>query len=122
VAFRDGRLLDVTGTVRYEIIGKGVRCPLQLNHSISRREAGPRGDYKKAIALLERASELAPEWPYPVYDRAYTHLLLNDFDAARTYYRRTLELSPRGFWTAITALAWIIHDFTGEKRKGALKD
>jgi hypothetical protein len=36
------------------------------------RQAGGAGDYKKAITLLERASSLAPAWPYPVYDAAFT--------------------------------------------------
>jgi tetratricopeptide (TPR) repeat protein len=114
VAFRDGKLLDVTGTVRYEIIGKGAVPAAAESLHQQAREAGGRGDYKKAIALLERASELAPEWPYPVYDRAYTHLLMNDFDVARTYYRRTLELSPRGFFTAITALDTLTREQNGE--------
>jgi len=114
VAFRDGKLLDVTGNVRYEIIGtRAVPAAAELLHQQA-REAGGHGDYKKAIALLERAAELAPEWPYPVYDRAYTHLLMNDFDGARTYYRRTLELSPRGFFTAITALDTLTREQNGE--------
>jgi len=65
---RDGKLLDVTGTVRYEIIGKGTASRAAEALHQQAREAGGRGEYEKAIALLERASELAPEWPYPVYD------------------------------------------------------
>jgi tetratricopeptide (TPR) repeat protein len=114
VSFHDGKLLDVTGTVRYEVIGTGTMpAEARLLHQHA-REAGGRDDYKEAIALLERASERAPEWPYPVYDRAYTHLLMNDFDDARTYYRRTLELSPRGFFTAITALDTLTREQDGE--------
>lgn len=114
VAFRDGKLLDVTGKVRYEIIGtRAVSAAAQSLHQQA-REAGGHGDYKKAIALLEQASELAPEWPYPVYDRAFTHLLMHDFDGARTYYRRTLELSPRGFFTAITALDTLTRELSGD--------
>jgi len=111
---REGKLLDVTGTVRYEIIGKGtVPGEAEALHQQA-REAGGRGEYEKAIKLLERASELAPEWPYPVYDRAFTHMLMNDFDGARTYYQRTLELSPRGFFAAITALDTLLREQNGE--------
>lgn len=114
VAFRNGKLLAVTGKVRYEIIGQGaVPAAAELLHQQA-REAGARGDYEKALTLLARASELAPEWPYPVYDRAYMHLLMKDFNAARTYYRKTLELSPRGFWTAITALDTLSREQNGE--------
>src|ERR1700730_4388263 len=101
---RQGKLLEVTGNIRYEIIGTdNVPTAAELLHQRA-REAGRHGDYKTAIALLEQASELAPAWPYPVYDGAFTYLLLKDFDRARTYYRRTLGLSPRGFFTAITAM------------------
>jgi tetratricopeptide (TPR) repeat protein len=114
VTFHDGKLLDVTGTVRYEIIGtRTVPAAAESLHQQA-REAGGHGDYKAAIELLEQASELAPQWPYPVYDRAYTHLLMNDFDSARTYYRRTLELSPRGFFTAITALDTLTREHNGD--------
>jgi tetratricopeptide (TPR) repeat protein len=114
VFFRGGKLLDVTGTVRYEAIGtRAVPAEARLLHQQA-RQAGGRGDYQQAIALLEQASERAPEWPYPVYDRAYTNLLMNDFDGARTYYRKTLELSPRGFFTAITALDTLTREQNGE--------
>jgi tetratricopeptide (TPR) repeat protein len=68
------------------------------------RQAGGAGDYKKAITLLERASGLAPAWPYPVYDTAFTYLLMNDAKNARKHYRKTVELAPRGYFTALTAL------------------
>ena len=111
---RHGKLLGVTGMVQYEIIGKdNVPAAAESLHQRA-REAGGHGDYKTAIALLEQASELAPAWPYPVYDRAYTRLLMNDFDSARTYYRRTLELSPRGFFTAITALDTLTREQNGD--------
>jgi len=111
---RDGKLLDVTGTVRYEIIGRGTVPSAAESLHQQAREAGGRGEYEKAIALLEQASELAPEWPYPVYDRAFTHMLMNDFDGARTYYQKTLELSPRGFFAAITALHTLNRERNGD--------
>jgi len=114
VYVRDGKLLDVNGTVRYEIIGKGCipRAAEALHQQA--REAGGRGEYERAIELLERASELAPEWPYPIYDRAYTHLLMADLDGAIRYYRKTFELSPRGFFAAITALDTLLREQNGE--------
>src|ERR1019366_8272650 len=68
------------------------------------RLAGESGDYRKAITLLEQACNLAPEWPYPVYDMAFTYLLMKDTENARKYYRKTVDLSPRGFFSAITAI------------------
>jgi tetratricopeptide (TPR) repeat protein len=112
IIFRDasGRTLTmedlrgVTGTFRYEIVGStNIPPEARLLHEKA-REAGAQGDYKKCFELLEKASALAPQWPYPVYDRAYTHLLMKDYDNARRDYQETVRLSPRGFFTAITAL------------------
>lgn len=118
VNFRDGKLLDVTGKVQYEIIGvRSVSTAAAALHQRG-REAGGQGDYKTAITLFEQASQLAPTWPYPYYDEAYTYLLMNDFDAARTCYLRTLELSPRGFFTAITALHTLKLEQKGDLPRG----
>ena len=112
VVFRaaDGRTLTMadlqglTGTFQYDILGKfNVPAEAESLHKQA-RQAGGAGDYKKALTLLERASSLAPAWPYPVYDMAFTYLLMKDDKNARKYYRKTLELAPRGFYTSITAL------------------
>lgn len=111
VIFRgaDGRTLTpedlhgFTGRVRYEVIGNENVPPEAERLHQEARQAGERGEHERAIALLTQASELAPRWPYPVYDMAYTYLLRKDFAQALHYYRRTVELAPRGFFTAITA-------------------
>jgi tetratricopeptide (TPR) repeat protein len=122
VVFRraDGRTLTleelkgVTGTFRYEIVGAAnVPAEASVLHERA-REAGGRGEYQEAITLLTKASALAPQWPYPVYDRAYTYLLMKDFDAARADYQKTVTLAPRGFFTAITALDILTREQKGE--------
>jgi hypothetical protein len=65
-------LCGVTGTFRWEIVGKtGVSAEAESLHQQG-RQAGAARDYNKALGLLGRASVLAPRWPYPVYDTAYT--------------------------------------------------
>ena len=120
----DGRTLTkedlrgVTGMFRWEIIGKtGVSAEAESLHKQGRR-AGAAGAYNKALNLLTRASNLAPGWPYPIYDMAYTFLLMNDADNARKYYRKTLELAPRGFFTAITALDALEREKKGDLQAG----
>lgn len=122
VVFRsaDGRVLTleelrgVTGTIRYEIIGAGnITREAQSLHQQA-RQAGMSGDHKKAISLLDQASKAAPQWPYPVYDRAFEHLLMLDFDGARRDYQKTLELAPRGFFTAITAVDTLTREQKGD--------
>ncbi|HKV62857.1 MAG TPA: hypothetical protein VJO16_13140 [Candidatus Acidoferrum sp.] len=120
----DGRTLTTddlrgaTGTFRYEIIGReGVPAEAESLHQQA-RQAGGAGEYKKALVLLERASQLAPRWPYPVYDMAYTYMLMKDFDSARRYYAKTVELSPRGYFTAITALDTLTREKNGNLPAG----
>src|SRR5262249_1555285 len=116
----DGRTLTIedlrgaTGIFRYEILGSAdVPAEAQSLHQPARR-AGEKGDYRKGIELLQQSSNLAPTWPFPVYDGAYTHLLMKDYDAARDYYRKTVKLSPRGFFTAITALDTLEREHDGD--------
>ena len=82
------------------------------------RQAGGAGDYKKAITLLERASNLAPAWPYPIYDMAFTCLLMEDTENARKRYRKVVALAPRGFFTAITALDALDREAKGDLPAG----
>lgn len=120
----DGRTLTAedlkgtSGTITYEGIGsEAVPAEAKVLHQRA-REAGARGDYQTAIDLLTQASELAPKWPYPLYDRAYTYLLMHDYEAARVDYDKTVELAPRGFFTAITALDVLKREQKGEFPQG----
>ena len=85
------------------------------------RRAGGSGDYKKAVTLLEHACKLAPQWPYPAYDMAFTYLLMKDTENARKHYHKTVELAPRGFFTAITALDSLVREENGELPAGTLR-
>ena len=120
----DGRTLSLedlrsySGSIRYEIIGSN-EVPVEATALHQRaREAGGQGEYQRAIDLLSEASELAPQWPYPVYDKAFTYLLMDDFEAARAHYEITLELAPRGFFTAITAFDVLTREQNGEFEPG----
>jgi tetratricopeptide (TPR) repeat protein len=126
IVFRDadGRALTidelqgVSGELRWEVIwGGDVPAEAKRLHEQA-REVGGRGQYEAAIALLTKASALAPDWPYPIYDRAYTHLLMKHVDAARADYQKTVDLAPRGFFTAITALDTLIREQKGDLPSG----
>ena len=82
------------------------------------RQFGASGEYEKAIAALTQAQSLAPDWPYPPYDMAFTYLLMNDMEKAREFYEKTVELSPRGFFTALTALDTLNREASGEFPEG----
>jgi Flp pilus assembly protein TadD len=126
IVFRsaDGRTLTLDqlesakGTVNYEIFGdEDVPAEARALHERG-RQAGGAGDYKQALALLTKASQLAPRWPYPIYDRAFTYLLMKDWDAARADYQATVALAPRGYFTAITSADLLVREKKGELPAG----
>jgi tetratricopeptide (TPR) repeat protein len=126
IVFRseDGRelteddLTNATGTFEYKIVD-GDQIPAEANalHQEARR-LGAAGDYEAAIKALSEAQALAPDWPYPTYDKAFTYLLMKDYDKARENYRQTVTLSPRGFFTAITALDALDREAVGDLPEG----
>ncbi len=94
----------VTGKVDWAIVGAAtVPAEARALHDQG-RAAGGKGEYPKSIELLRAASEKAPDWPYPVYDLAYTYQLQGDDVKAEETYLRVEKLAPRGFFTAKTSL------------------
>jgi tetratricopeptide (TPR) repeat protein len=85
------------------------------------RIAGGRGDYDQALDLLKRAQALAPTWPYPLYDAAFTHLLQGDYAKAETLYAEVDRMAPRGFFTCKTSLDCLRRERRGEVPPGFCK-
>lgn len=86
-------------------------------HQKGREEAG-KGNYEAGIKLFKEAQTLAPQWPYPPYDLAYTYLLQGDHKNALKYYLQTDQLSPNGFFTCKTALWSLEKEAKGIYPKG----
>lgn len=78
------------------------------------RYLGQSGNYDGALEKLAEAMRLEPDWPYPVYDKAFTYLLRGDTALALAYYNKTDELAPRGFFTTKTAIYVLQGEFMGE--------
>jgi tetratricopeptide (TPR) repeat protein len=85
------------------------------------RAAGARGEYDRALALLDAAHARAPGWPYPVYDAAFTYLLQGDTDTAERCYAHVDRLAPRGFFTCKTTLDCLRRERAGEFPAGFCK-
>lgn len=97
-------LASVTGKVQWEIVGgEAVPSNARKLHDQG-RAAASRGDHEGAIVSFEEASRIAPSWPYPVYDAAFTYELMGDRAKAEAHYERVERLAPRGFFTAKTSL------------------
>ncbi|MFF0392373.1 hypothetical protein ACFYS8_27310 [Kitasatospora sp. NPDC004615] len=122
VVFRDaeGRelteedLAGVTGQVGWELVG-GEEVPAQARLLHRRgREAGERGEYEEALGLLGQAQALAPGWPHPSYDAAFTVLLQGDAVGAEKLYAEVDRIAPRGFFTCKTTLDTLRRELRGE--------
>jgi tetratricopeptide (TPR) repeat protein len=114
-------LAGFTGQVRWEVVGADAVPPEAAHLHRQARQAGERGDYDRALRLLEQAHRLAPEWPYPLYDAAFTYLLQDDAVQAERYYARADRLAPRGFFTCKTSLASLRRELAGELPAGFCK-
>lgn len=68
------------------------------------RKLGQAGDYEGTLAKLKEAAELAPEWPYPPYDMAFTYLLMGQPETALQHYKAVDSMMPEGFLTTKVAI------------------
>lgn len=82
------------------------------------RKYGAEGKYDLALAALAKAADLAPDWPYPIYDTAFTHLLQHHWPEALANYRATQRLYPDGFFTTLTAIDTLEREESGELPTG----
>jgi tetratricopeptide (TPR) repeat protein len=112
-------LQGYTGRVRWEIVGGGDAVPAGARRLHQEaREAGGRSDYARALDLLDQARDLAPQWPYPVYDAAFTYLLLGEPGMAEELYERVDQMAPRGFFTCKASLDTLRRERAGELFQG----
>ena len=111
-------LKGLTGKVNWEItLNLKIPSKAKLYHAQG-RAYGHKGKNELAISNFKNAIELAPKWPYPYYDLAFTYLLKSDFDNAYKYYKKVNDLSPRGFFTTKTAVYYLGKEKRGELPKG----
>jgi tetratricopeptide (TPR) repeat protein len=109
---------SVSGAFSWEVIGAEHISPqARLAHEQG-RNFGSRGDNAVALRLFEQAHALAPEWPYPIYDAAFTYLLMGDSQRASQFYARVDAMAPRGYFTAKTMLHSLTRELAGELPAG----
>jgi tetratricopeptide (TPR) repeat protein len=109
----------VTGRVSYQIVSDQEVIPEAKAFHDQGRAAGQRGEHGKAIQLFAKATEVDPDWPYPVYDAAFAFLLNGDAETAEEYYRRVDRLAPRGFFTTKVAVDSLRREREGSLPSGA---
>lgn len=111
-------LTSQSGTANWKITSNSIISEEAQRYHAEARNLGSQGKYKESLALLEKAMNNEPNWPYPIYDKAYTHLLMGDYQKALEYYRKVDELSPRDFFTTKTAMYTLEGESKGLFPKG----
>jgi len=104
-------LKGFSGTGSWEIVSENTVSKLAMEHHQKGRALGQQGEYEKSLEFLVKASIADPKWAYPIYDMAYTNMLMNNFDRALELYQKVNKMEPRGFFTTKTA----IYTLKGEK-------
>lgn len=105
-------LLGYSGTATWEIKSERSVSKKALDYHNKGRQYGQQGDYEKSIEFLTKATETDTKWAYPVYDMAYTYMLMGNSEKAFELYKKVDSMSPRGFFTTKTA----IYTLTGEAK------
>jgi tetratricopeptide (TPR) repeat protein len=111
-------LEEFSGQVDWQINGGHTVPADAVRRHEEARAAGARGEYDRALVLLDAAHAIAPGWPYPVYDAAFTYLLQGDIDTAERCYAQVDRLAPRGFFTCKTTLDCLRRERAGELPRG----
>ena len=107
-------LSDFTGTVNWSI-AEEKNVPESAQELLDRgRQAGANGQHEEALRLFAESAKIAPHWAYPVYEAAFTHLLMGNLENAEGDYARLEKLEPRGFFTYQSELDCVRRERGGE--------
>jgi tetratricopeptide (TPR) repeat protein len=104
-------LQGFSGTASWEIVSEKTVSNIAMEYHQKGRQYGQQGDYEKSLEFLAKASVADPKWAYPIYDMAYTYMLVNNYDKAYELYQKVNAMEPRGFFTTKTA----VYTLKGEK-------
>lgn len=107
-----------SGTASWEIVSENTVSSKATELHNMGRELGQKGDYENSIVQLQLAAKEDPKWAYPVYDLAYTYMLMGNFEEAHKYYKKVDQMAPRGFFTVKTALYTLNGEKDGKFPKG----
>ncbi|WP_207625672.1 tetratricopeptide repeat protein [Niastella populi] len=111
-------LANVTGNVNYQVKSEQYVDSKAQSLQNEARSLGQSGKYDLAINKLKQAIQIQPNWAYPIYDLAFTYLLKGDYGNALKYYKQTDSVSPKGFFTAKTAIYALEGEQAGEFPNG----
>jgi tetratricopeptide (TPR) repeat protein len=85
------------------------------------RMSGESANFQQALAQFQRAHELAPQWPQPVYDTALTYLLMDDAAKALEVYQQVDKMAPEGFSDTKRVIDCLRRESDGRVPKGTFR-
>jgi hypothetical protein len=98
-----GREVDaksIGGNAPWSLVDEDQASADARAHWKAGMEAGGAYKWPQAMAEFRAAHRLSPRWAQPVYQGAWTALLMGDDALAETLYVWTDRLVPQGYWTA----------------------
>ena len=115
-------LTTIDGKFHYQLVSDQEIPAEAQDYHRKGRVAGQDQKFDRALELFAQAHELAPDWPFPVYDTAFTYLLKKDSAAAAEQYEKVDRMAPWGFFTARTAADSLRREREGIIKAGAYLD
>lgn len=97
-------LVGYSGTATWEVVSEKSVNPEAIEFHSKGRQYGKEGNYNKSLEFLKKAISADPEWAYPLYDMAFTHLLMGENAIALELYKKVDLMEPKGFFTTKTAI------------------
>ncbi len=86
------------------------------------RQLGNANDLQACLKLISDAAALAPEWPQPFYDAAYTYLVNGDWESALFYYEKVDKLAPDGYLSTKAAAHTLKKELDSKLPEGFYRD
>jgi tetratricopeptide (TPR) repeat protein len=80
------------------------------------------GQYQEGLKLLQQAQALAPNWYQPLYDSAYTYILMGDNAQALTLLEKVEQLEPLGFAQSKKMIDSLNREKDGRVPQGTLRE
>lgn len=114
-------LQSYNGNLRWEVVNEKAETARGRELLEKGRKAGAAGDYATAIELFDEAHDNAPGWEYPVYEAAYTYLLMGNDEKSQEYYRRVNKLAPNGFFNTQQAIVCLQRELDGDVERGTYR-
>jgi hypothetical protein len=110
----EAAIFHTSGRVHWTLRDEDRVSPKAIHLWRDGQKAGASGNFARAMELFREAHGIAPLWAQPVYQGAWTALLMGDADLAERLYDWTDRMVPRGYWTAKAAANCLARERLGE--------